>query len=295
MVDSEERTAVERTAVGDEGATVHIEGVELPPEDVVVVPTRPAPLPVRAVYLVLGVGLFVTALGLMKEGAAELIPTLAGSVFTDNAWSTLGLGWLGACIVLSGSPVAASALTLLDGGVIDRTQLFTMLMGSRLGAAFVVLVVGMIYALRHKGGGGRRAPISIGILSLLMTAVVYVPASVLGYLLLDRGVLDRLDIGTSPAISSATDAAFGWAVDLAQAAAPGWMLFLLGLAVLLLGFRLFDKVLPSVGGEQLEDRPGAWYTRRFCLGVARGALHSPARLAGCVAVLFVVPLTLIAV
>ena len=170
-----------------------------------------------------------------------------------------------------------------------------MLMGSRLGAAFVVLVVGMIYALRHKGGGGRRAPISIGILSLLMTAVVYVPASVLGYVLLDRGVLDGFDIGTSPAISSATDAAFGWAVDLAQDAAPGWMLFPLGLAVLLLGFRLFDKVLPSVGGEQLEDRPGAWYTRRFCLGVARGALHSPARLAGCVAVLFVVPLTLIAV
>ena len=180
----------------------------------------------------------------------------------------------------------------------------------------------------------------------------------------------------------------GWAVDLAQEAVPGWALFPLGLGVLLLGFRLFDKVLPSVGGEQLEHRPGAWYTRkwpmfllglgvtlltlsvsvsltvlvplvargrlrrantlpyiaganvttladtlvaaillgnqdavrvvlavtaavtlwtlvllafcypllrRFCLGVARAALHSPARLASCVAVLFVVPLTLIAV
>ena len=46
-----------------------------------------------------------------------------------------------------------------------------MLTGSRLGAAFVVLVVGVIYALRQPGAAGRRAPISIGILSLLMTMV----------------------------------------------------------------------------------------------------------------------------
>ena len=84
----------------------------------------------------------------MKAGAQALVPTLEGSIFTDNAWSTLGLGWLGACIVLSGSPVAASALTLLDGGAIDQLQAFTMLTGSRLGAAFVVLVVGAIYAAR---------------------------------------------------------------------------------------------------------------------------------------------------
>ena len=38
-----------------------------------------------------------------KQGSNEL----KGSVFTDNAWSTLGLGWLGALIVMSGSPVAA--------------------------------------------------------------------------------------------------------------------------------------------------------------------------------------------
>ena len=65
MVESEERAAVE-----GEHPTVHIEGLELPPEDVVVVPAPPTPLFLRAVYLVGGIGLFVTALGLMKEGAA---------------------------------------------------------------------------------------------------------------------------------------------------------------------------------------------------------------------------------
>ncbi len=258
--------------MADERAVVaHVPGRELPSEDVVVVAEAPTPLALRAVFLLFGLGLFVTALGLMKAGAAALVPTLEGSVFTDNAWSTLGLGWLGACVVLSGSPVAASSLALLDGGAISRTQSFTMLTGSRLGAAFVVLVVGVIFAVRRRGTSGRRAPISIGILSLLMTAGAYLPGAVVGYALLQRGVYDGFDVGTSPALTSVTDALFGWAVDLMTALVPGWMLFPLGVAVLLAGFRLFDKVLPTIGSHQLEDRADAWYTRKwpmFLLGCA---------------------------
>jgi sodium-dependent phosphate cotransporter len=244
----------------------HIEGIELPSEDIVV-PPQPRRLPVAlmAAYAVAGLGLFVVALGLMKSGAAAVAPALRGSVFTDNAWSTLGLGWLGACIVLSGSPVAASALTLFDGGSITRMQSFTMLTGSRIGAAFVVLVAGTVYALRHRTGSGRRAPISIGILSLLVTAGIYVPGAVIGYLLLNGGALEGLRIGTSPAVTSATDAAFGWVVDMAKAALPNWGLFPAGVGVLLVAFWLIDKVMPSVGLEQAEDRPEAWYHRKWAM------------------------------
>jgi predicted nucleotidyltransferase len=257
----ESATTPER--VVPEPVVAHIEGVELPPEDIVVPPPQRFSIAVRAVYLVGGLGLFVIALGLMKSGAAALSPALEGSIFTDNAWSTLGLGWLGACIVLSGSPVAASALTFLDGGTIDRIQSFTMLTGSRLGAAFVVLVVGTVYAVRRRPGSGRRAPISIGILSLLVTVVLYVPAAIVGYALLDGGVLDGLTIGTSPSVTSVTDVLFGWAVDAAKAVAPGWALFPLGLVVLLAGFWLIDKVMPSLGSEQMEHRPHAWYARKW--------------------------------
>jgi Na+/phosphate symporter len=241
----------------------HVEGRELPDEDVVVPRFQALRLVLKIAYFLLGFGLFVVALGLMKAGAAELVPSLEGSVFTDNAWSTLGLGWLGACIVLSGSPVAASALTLLDGEAITQTQAFTMLTGSRLGAAFVVLVVGTIYAIRRTGGSGRRAPISIGVLSLLMTYVVYIPGAIAGYLLLERGTFDDFDIGTSPSLTSATDALFGWAVDLVERVAPGWALFPIGLGALLLGFWLFDKVLPTLGEEELEGRPERWYDRKW--------------------------------
>lgn len=254
----------------------HIEGRELPSEDLVVPAEedRVRPLPVRVVYGIAGLALFVAALGLMKEGATALIPTLEGSVFTDNAWSALGLGWLGACLVLSGSPVAASALTLLDGGAIDRAQAFTMVSGSRLGASFVVLVVGVVYALRNKGQGQRRAPVSIGVLSLLMTMVVYVPGAIAGFVLLDRGSFDGVDIGTSPRLTSVTDTLFGGLVDLIDRVAPGWSLFPIGLGLLLLGFSAIDRVVPPVHPDRMGDREG-WYERKwpmFLVGCAVTAL-----------------------
>jgi hypothetical protein len=246
-----------------------VAGRELPSEAIVVadevVTSRPWPL--RVFFGVLGLALFVTALGLMKAGAADLIPALEGSIFTDNAWSTLGLGWLGACLVLSGSPVAASSHTLLDGGAIDRTQAFTMLTGSRLGASFVVVVVGVVYALRHQGQGQRRAPISIGILSLMMTAVVYLPGAAIGYFLLERGTFDGLDVGTSPRITSATDTAFGWTVDLVKDLTPGWALFPIGLLLLLAGFSAFDRVLPDLSADLDRDDAG-WSTRKWPMFLA---------------------------
>lgn len=252
--------------------TAHIEGRELPDEDVLVVPAPARPLAARAALLVGGVGLFVTALELMRAGAAELVPALRGSPFTDNAWSTFGLGWLGACIVLSGSPVAASALSLFDGGAIERSAAFSMITGSRLGAAFVVLVVGVLYALRRVAGGGRRAPISIGILSLLMTFLVYVPAGAAGFLLLDGGSIDGLDLGTSPRLTSLTGSLFGWAGDALEGLLPEWMLFPAGVALMLGGFKLFDEVLPSIGSERLENQPATWRDRKWPMFLVGGGV-----------------------
>ena len=249
----------------EEAHLVHIEGRELPDEDLVVLEPAHRPALLRLAYFVAGLGLFVTALGLMKSGAAALVPALEGSVFTDNPLSTLGLGWLGACIVLSGSPVAASALSLLDGGAVDRTEAFTMLTGSRLGAAFVVLVVGVVYALRHREGANRRAPLSMGILSLLMTAATYVPGAIVGYALLESGSFDGLDVGTSPKVASVTDLLFGWSVDLAKLVLPGWALFPVGVLTLLAGFSLFDRVLPEVSEHRLEERDESWFDRKWAM------------------------------
>lgn len=233
-------------------------------------PLSPGLILRRIAWVVLGVGLFVGALGIMKSGAQALIPTLEGSVFTDNAWSTLGMGWLGACIVLSGSPVAASALSLLDGGAIDRVQAFTMLTGSRLGASFVVLVVGALYAVRRQGG--RRAPLSIGIMSLTMTVFAYLPGAALGLLVLGSGSLDGLNLSAPPGLLSVTDTLFGWMADVARQYVPNWGLFPVGLGVLLAAFKVFDQALPDLSGDALERRGStAWWKKpwaMFLLGCA---------------------------
>jgi hypothetical protein len=94
-----------------------------------------------------------------------------------------------------------------------------------------------------------------------MTLVTYVPGALIGYAILGR--LDGLDVGTSPSVTSVTDAVFGWAVDVTEAVFPDWMLFPVGLAVLLAGFSVFDRVLPDVGGEPGDGRTEAWHDRKW--------------------------------
>jgi hypothetical protein len=131
--------------------------------------------------------LFILAIQLMKSGARAIGPTIEGTFPFDNGVSTLGLGWIGAYFVLSGSPVAATALTFFSEGTLTPLQTFTMLSGSRLGASFIVLVVGFIYAIRSKN---RESSVGMGVLALSMTAIVYIPGMLLGYGILKAGILD---------------------------------------------------------------------------------------------------------
>jgi solute carrier family 34 (sodium-dependent phosphate cotransporter) len=229
----------------------------------------------RAGALASGLFLFVGALQLMKTGAAALGILQPGSVLVENALSTLGLGWLGALLVLSGSPIAATSLALVaageeSGGARGLSELegFTMLTGSRLGAAFVVLVVAVIYALR-AGEGHRRAPVSTAVLALTATAVVYLPAAVLGALLLTWEPYSNFELGFPAGFVDLIDLVYGdiveWAKDL-----PAPLVFLGGIGVLLLAFKLIDTALPDIDDDRVSRRP-AWLRRKwpmFALGSA---------------------------
>jgi solute carrier family 34 (sodium-dependent phosphate cotransporter) len=233
------------------------------------------PLLRRGSALVGGLFLFVGALQLMKTGAAALGILQPGSVLVENALSTLGLGWLGALLVLSGSPIAATSLALVaageeSGGARGLSELegFTMLTGSRLGAAFVVLVVAVLYAAR-AGDGHRRAPVSTAVLALTATAVVYLPAAALGALLLSWEPYSTLEVGFPAGFVDLIDLVYGdivdWATDL-----PAPLVFLAGIGVLLLAFKLIDTALPGIDDDRVSRRP-AWLRRKwpmFALGSA---------------------------
>jgi hypothetical protein len=230
----------------------------------------------RVAALLTGLLFLVGALQLMKTGAASLDVLQDGSILVENALSTLGLGWLGALLVLSGSPVAATSLALVAAGEgtgaargVTELEGFTMLTGSRLGAAFVVLLVAVVYALR-SGEGKRRAPLSTAVLALTATAVVYVPAAFLGAALLSWGPFASLELGFPGQLVDLIDVVYGRAVEEADRSLPPFLVFAAGLGALLLAFKLIDAALPDLDDASVSSRPD-WLRRKwpmFGLGCA---------------------------
>jgi hypothetical protein len=220
----------------------------------------------RAVRVVFALWVFLSAINVMKTGAAELAPHLDGSWLTDSAHSALGFGWLGAMLVMSGSPVAVSAITFLDGGVLDQVQAFAMLTGSRLGASLVVLVVAGIYSVRTRPGTGvRTAATSIGIFALILSALVYIPAMLIAIPLLKSDFMASLLPAKHLQPPKVIDWLVGWVVDAVVGAVPGVLIFPVGLLLLLFAVRLIDRALPEASdAARLEENAG-WRDRKWLM------------------------------
>ncbi|MFN2488642.1 MAG: hypothetical protein ABR529_02655 [Actinomycetota bacterium] len=219
------------------------------------------------IRFLLALFLFVGALQLMKTGASDLDVFQHRGLLVRNAGSTLGLGWVGALFVLSGSPVAASALTLVAAGNITETQGFTMLTGSRLGAAFVVLVVAVIYAFK-RGSGERMKPVSTAVMALTTTAAVYLPSAVLGLMLLRWGPFHAIELQFPNQFSDLIDIVYGGLLARAEEL-PAAVVFLGGLGILLLSFKLLDGVMPQLDDSSVSSSRLSWLRRKwpmFALG-----------------------------
>jgi sodium-dependent phosphate cotransporter len=199
--------------------------------------------------------LFILAITLMKEGARGVAPLVRHLLAVENAANTLGFGWLFAYVVMSGSPVAAAALTFFDAGVIDKLGAFAMITGSRLGASFIVLFLGFLYVLR---GRDRATSLSMGLLSLTVTATTYLPGLFLGAFLLHTGALDNAQLHSGALLRSAIDVAIDPVAGVVTSLLPQWAVFLVGLGVILFSFSLFDKCLPQM---TIKESQVGWMSR----------------------------------
>lgn len=198
-----------------------------------------------AVALV-SVVLFIFALELMKAGARGLIPLIRDVLKVSNPVNGMGFGWLFAYAVMSGSPVAAASLTFYDAGAIDQASAFAMITGSRLGAGLIVLIIGLIYMLR---GHEKSSSIITGLLTLTVTATTYLPALPLGILLLKTDLLYRISARPAGEAVSLIDLIIEAPVRLAQQFLPEWLIFILGLGVIVVSFNLLDGALPQLNLE----------------------------------------------
>jgi len=240
----------------------------------------------KILHFVAAIFLFILAIQLMKASAAPIGARLKETGLIDNAVMTLGFGWFGAYIVLAGSPVAAVALTFFSEGVLTPLQTFTMLSGSRLGASFIVLLVGFLYSIRNKD---RQRTIGMGVLALSMTAIVYVPGMLLGYLILREGMLKRINWQASGELTSIIKAVWGPIVDVLSGAVPAPVLFPIGLAVILVSFKLLDRVLPEIDPERHAGSKHLWLKKPWPM-FGLGCLAALLTLSVAVALTVLVPL-----
>lgn len=226
----------------------------------------------KSLHFAAAIYLFILAIQLMKEGAAPIGARLGETPLLDNAVSTLGFGWMGAYFVLSGSPVAAIALTFFDDNVLTSLQTFTMLTGSRLGASFIVLLVGFLYSIRNKD---KARTIGMGVLALSLTAIVYIPGMFVGYGILKSGVISGLDMTASGKLTGLIEAGWGGVQDFLTGLMPAPLLFPLGVAIILVSFKLLDRVLPELDAEKHARSREHWLRKpwsMFALGCGAALL-----------------------
>jgi Na+/phosphate symporter len=203
----------------------------------------------KVVIFILSLFLFILAITLMREGARDLAPLVRDRFAVNNPANSLGFGWLFAYTIMSGSPVAAAALTFFDAGVISLLSTFTMITGSRLGASFIVLFIGFIYVLR---GRDRSNSLGMGLLSLIVTGTTYLAALAVGIFLLQSGILNNVQLQSGAALNSVTDLIFDPIAGFFLTYLPHWSLFLVGLIIMMISFNLFDKCLPEMALKESQ-------------------------------------------
>jgi sodium-dependent phosphate cotransporter len=209
----------------------------------------------KLVLFVVSLYLFILAIMLMKDGARIFTPFIHDTLAITSIANSLGFGWIFAYLIMSGSPVAAAALTFFDSGVIDKLGAFAMITGSRFGASFIVLVIGFLYVLR---GRNRATSLGMGILSLSITWSTYLPAFFLGIVLLQSGSLDLIQLSRGTVLNPVVDIVIGPLAGFISALFPKWVVFIFGLGIIYLSFNLFDRCLPQVA---IKESQLGWASR----------------------------------
>jgi Na+/phosphate symporter len=124
---------------------------------------------------------------------------------------------------------------------------------------------------------------------MTMTAIVYLPGMMIGYAIMRLGWLDGFDLHASGQLDAALGVLWGPIVDFVSTNVPGWSLFLIGLGVILVSFKLIDRVLPAVSSDATASKRAAWLTKPWTMFLL-GCLVATLTLSVSVALTVLVPL-----
>ncbi len=216
---------------------------------------------------------FVFALQLLAESTTALGPvleTVLRMVIRGDV-SALGAGWIGALLLLNGASVMAIGLSFLTAGVVDAAEYFMLMGGARLGAAFMVVFLGIIEYVRGDNASLRDAT-SIGVLSFLTTYLVYIPAIITGYIVLQYYPIDAGIAGVHvPQVSLITffNTAAVTVMDVLDSAFFG---FGMAVIVLFLSLHVFDKAFAGLGADTFRSKYFRFMMNQRWVGFGAGLL-----------------------
>lgn len=214
--------------------------------------TRPNTRNYKSAVRVIGgtvatITLFLFAVQLLGAATTEAAPALrrvlSRVVVSDS--SALGLSWLAAYILGNGSVVAALALSLHNAGLVSVSQLLLMVAGSRLGAAAIVVFIGVLDFLQKKRYSLQEG-VSMGLLTFVLTHSIYLPVTAIGYLLVPWAT-EQAQIGGRPPpvggdVLTVIPALCGRIIELIGPAPA----FVLAVGLLFGSLKLFDSLLEGI-------------------------------------------------
>ncbi len=225
----------------------------------------------RLLLLAVAVVGFLFAVQLLSASVRPLVPTISPALnrLVDGAAPALGASWLTAYVLLNGSVVAAIALSLFEADLIRSGQLFLLVAGSRLGSAGIVMLIGA-FDFVNKRTEPLQESMRLGLLTFLVTHTIYLPATMLGAVVLARLRLSALDAepitGADPGARSLLDPVTSAVVSELGAGIST----AIALALFIGSLRLLDRVFAALGTDRFCDGISAAFRYRgvaFALGL----------------------------
>lgn len=198
--------------------------------------------------------LFILGLQLLGESTqavAESLRSIIKIVLTGDI-SSLGAGWFMAYVVLNGATSAAIGIAFLESGIIDLLGSFMFVSGSRLGASFIVVLIGILEYMQGKNDDLRDS-CSIGIIQFITTYIVYIPAVILGYLGLKTLDLSILKVSGPSWLTYGLDTLFGPITTRISSILPPSAVFIGSILLLVVSLRIFDRAFQGLGQDQFRS------------------------------------------
>lgn len=203
----------------------------------------------RLLYAVAGMALFFVAVQLLSAGAG-LFSVGRQALVTSTVHSpvsAMGGGWLLSYLFLSGSPSAALFLALSDAGLVSVLELFLALAGSRVGASAIVVIIGLVGYVSGSSDSIAES-VSMGMLTFIISILTYVPAIVLGVLVIRWGWAPSVPVSLMPMVPG------GAMAEMVAGELGGILSVVTAIGMMLASFRVFDRAFAGITAEQFRSR-----------------------------------------